>query len=107
MPQWLRRLGTWLLVALAALVPAWGWLRERRARQAAERRWADEVERGRRLAELERERRRIEADRHAREAKVRTETESAAVAHETRAQEALEIADDLDALAERLNRTSP
>jgi hypothetical protein len=104
--RWLRRIGLWLLAALAVIVPVWGWLRERRARSEAERRWLDEIDRSRRLAELERDRRRLESERHAREAKVRVATEAAAVAHETRAQDVLALEDDLDALAHELNRTA-
>ena len=103
---WLRRIGGWLLIALAALVPAWGWLRERHARKAAEQRWHDEVARGQREAALARDRMRIQREAHDRGARVRTEAESRAVAHETRATDALALEDDLDALAAELDRTA-
>jgi hypothetical protein len=103
--MWLKRIGLWMLAALAVIIPAFGWLRERRRRQAAEQRWRDEVERGQRAAEVARALARIEKDRHAREAKVRVEAESRAVAHETHAAGAMELVDDLDALVAELART--
>lgn len=104
--SWLRRIALWVVAALAVVIPGWGWWRERRARQAAERAWHDEVERGQRIEAVERDRRRLAAELHAREAKVRTETETTAVAHETRARQAEAMEDDLDALARELDRTA-
>lgn len=103
---WLRRIGLWALAALAVIIPGLGWLRERRARKAAEARWHDEVARGQREAALARERMRIQREAHDREARVRVEAESRAVAHETRATDALALEDDLDALAADLDRTA-
>jgi hypothetical protein len=103
--MWLKRIGLWMLAALAVIVPAFGWLRERRRRQAAEQRYRDEVERGQRAAEVARALARIEKDRQTREARVRVEAESRAVAHEAHAADAMELVDDLDALVAELART--
>ena len=103
---WLKRIGLWLVVALGALLPAWGWLRERRARKAAELRWHEEVARGQREAALERERRTIEANTAKAETAIAVRVEAAAAVHEARAVDAIKLEGDLDELAAALMRTA-
>jgi hypothetical protein len=101
----MSRLWQWLLLALSVVVPAFGFFRERRKRIEAEAARTAAIEQGRRQAELEVSRRAIIAERHARETIVRTQTEQAATVHEARAQDVVEIADDLEALAFELDGT--
>jgi len=102
---WLRRLGAWIALALAAIIPAWGWWRERRRRIEADARWRREVEgrqRERQLAaDLEAAERRAAGARIA--AAAATEREASppeSQAAELRAREVDE--DDLEDLAARV-----
>lgn len=110
----LRRIGAWVLAALAVVLPVWGWLRERRARQEAEARHRYEVALARRESVHRRQLRVLEASHRERVSEIQVQTEKVAAPIEARAAEVrvlgaeAEAGDEaaLQALADRLNGAS-
>jgi cytochrome b561 len=107
---WLKRIGTWMLVALAAVLPVLGWLSERRKRREAEAAWAHEIARTQRAIVTEVAIATVKAD-HAEAVKaIAVDTESVAAPHEAAAAavRAIDTEDPAtwDALAAELDKTA-
>ena len=112
---WSKRIGVWLLAALAVVLPVFGWLRERKARQAADRRLAGERARYDRAAEVAAQERATRERQVKRDEAARMKMSEAIKPHEARADAARQLgtlsasgdAEALRELAARLNGGTP
>lgn len=112
---WLKRIGVWLLAALAVVLPVFGWFRERKARKAADRRLAGERARYDRAAQVGGQERAIRERRAKRDELARMQMEEAIKPHEAQADAARQLgtlsasgdAEALRELAARLNGGTP
>ena len=104
--SWLRKAWRWVVAAVLLALPVFGWLSERRRRQAEARRWEYQVKAAERravVAERIRERQRVAAER---KAAVVEAAEVKAEALEARAETRVRGEYDLEAIAAELDRTA-
>jgi len=103
--SWLRSAWRWVIAAVLLALPVFGWLAERRRRQAEARRWEYQVKAAERravVAERIRQRERVAAQR---KAEVVEAAETQAVELESRAESRVRGEYDLEAIAAELDRT--
>ena len=104
--SWLRKAWRWVVAAVLLALPVFGWLSERRRRQAEARRWEYQVKAAERravVAERIRQRERVAAER---KAAVVEAAEVKAEALEARAETRVRGEHDLEAIAAELDRTA-
>jgi hypothetical protein len=103
--SWLRKAWRWVVAAVLLALPVFGWLAERRRRQAEARRWEYQVKAAERravVAERIRQRERVAAER---KTAVVEAAETQAVELEARAESRVRGEYDLEAIAAELDRT--
>ncbi len=103
--SWLRSAWRWVVAAVLLALPVFGWLAERRRRQAEARRWEYQVKAAERravVAERIRQRERVAAER---KTAVVEAAETQAVELDARAADRVRGEYDLEAIAAELDRT--